>query len=351
MRTVDIIILLITIALVSWVLINDLMDKVYEKRRQKMFSCNHKIKKEDIFSSLDERHIIPYEQNGSIYVIHEDIACHYELIQEDFYKTKWPFMFANHDIKRLLFFYDFVDLDIGMRNKEALSLIVNRVNEIYPYVVAVVYGDCIRFTYITGIVEAKEFPEEFRQAAEAFLGARDYYKLLQDQYLHGVADEQEYSMTDYKCKGTPFEFNHEWFVHVFPRGSKIIDEKKWWENQKGDISRSDLTPVQMEEYYKMIVELKAKIKEQIGYEPNRVGHCHWPNIYSWKEIAKSMEFRNHEAYKVDNKQCKHCGGNHIILIHYKSNYASWKELCGREGLMLICPDCLHILNYYRYALS
>lgn len=127
--------------------------------------------------------------------------------------------------------------------------------------------------------------------------------------------------------------------------------QRWLKSWHKDITYADLMPISDDEYDNLLNELKTKVNEQIGDEPDRVGEMQLPNIYAWTEIIQSMESRKREAYYVNNKSCSNCGGNHTILFHYKSNEDSLKELCGREGYMHICPHCLKILKLYNYRVS
>lgn len=128
--------------------------------------------------------------------------------------------------------------------------------------------------------------------------------------------------------------------------------QRWLKSWQKDITYADLTPIPDDDYDNLFKELKTKVNEQIGEEPDRVGgEMQLPNIYAWAEIIQSMESRKREAYYVNNKSCPNCGGNHTILFHYRSNEDSWKELCGREGYMHICPNCLKIIKLYNYRVS
>lgn len=297
----------------------------------------NKHKEKKIIRALDKRMILHFEQKGSTYIIYEDIACQYEL-----------YGFA---IKRLRFIYDFANDELGIGNKGTPSMLMNRLNEMYPNVTAVAYKNCIRFSYFTSVVRINKFPKEFLTAAGAFIKTRESLELLLDQYLNEFPEGQCDYMEDSQYIGKPFDFNREWFAYAFKHRMGPCDQimKQSLQGWKGDITYANLTPLSESDLYELIAELKTRIKEQIGQEPDRIGF--FPYMNSWKEIVKSMEFRNHEAYFVNGKQCERCGGKRPILFHFISNHNSWKELCGREGYMLICPDCLKKLKYYNYVMG
>ena len=75
------------------------------------------------------------------------------------------------------------------------------------------------------------------------------------------------------------------------------------------------------------------------------------NIYSWSEIIASMKSRRREAYYIKNRPCSKCGNDTTIFFCFRSSKDSWKKLCGREGYMLICPDCLTILGFVPYLMN
>ena len=75
------------------------------------------------------------------------------------------------------------------------------------------------------------------------------------------------------------------------------------------------------------------------------------NILAWREIVDSMKDRARDAYYVKNRPCDKCGGHNTVYFCFRSSKQSWRELCGREGYMLICPDCLTILNFVQYLMN
>lgn len=42
-------------------------------------------------------------------------------------------------------------------------------------------------------------------------------------------------------------------------------------------------------------------------------------------------------------QCE-CGCN-VIAIHFCSPSWTWEKMCGRKGVIIICPKCLSVIDY------
>lgn len=125
----------------------------------------------------------------------------------------------------------------------------------------------------------------------------------------------------------------------------------------------DLIPVPDDEYDKLVSDLESKVNLLKADEPEfsnddvrmldgAVMHGYpLRNILAWREIVDSMEDRARDAYYVKNRPCDKCGGHDTVYFCFRSSKQSWRELCGREGYMLICPDCLTILNFVQYLMN
>ncbi len=133
--------------------------------------------------------------------------------------------------------------------------------------------------------------------------------------------------------------------------------------RKSNIKIEDLIPIQKNEYNQIVRDLEEKVLKMKTEEPEymkkdlqmpdgSVIH-NYPvqNIYSWAEIVASMKSRRREAYYIKNRPCSKCGNDTTIFFCFRSSKDSWKKLCGREGYMLICPDCLTILGFVPYLMN
>ena len=133
--------------------------------------------------------------------------------------------------------------------------------------------------------------------------------------------------------------------------------------RKSDIKIEDLIPIQESDYNQIVRDLEEKvlkmkteepeyIKKDIKMPDGSVIH-NYPvqNIYSWSEIIASMKSRIRDAYYIKNHPCPKCGNDTTIFFCFRSSKDSWKKLCGREGYMLICPDCLTILGFVPYLMN
>lgn len=155
--------------------------------------------------------------------------------------------------------------------------------------------------------------------------------------------------------------------------------------KNSDIKMEDLIPIPDDEYDKIVRDLEEKVKSEIGDEPRynapktngsaQDSHAQQesfadefvsalgikqprsfrpnglPNIFAWREIVDSMKNRVRDAYYIKNRPCGKCGADNTIFFCFRSSDESWHELCGREGYMLICPDCLTILGFVHYIMN
>jgi len=133
--------------------------------------------------------------------------------------------------------------------------------------------------------------------------------------------------------------------------------------RNSDIRMEDLIPIPDEEYVRVVARLEEKVKLKKADEPSEIRkdflmpdgstiyNYPLPNIFAWRDILSSMTSRRKDAYYIKHRPCRKCGEDNIIYFCYRSSRESWKQLCGREGYMLICPDCLTILSFVPYIMN
>ena len=130
-----------------------------------------------------------------------------------------------------------------------------------------------------------------------------------------------------------------------------------------DIKCEDLRRINGEEYKSIVAALKEKVSIA-EFEPDEEGilnreppilhfgrHFHLSGSSAWSEIIESMQSRIQEAYYVKTGECDKCVGKNLILFCYGSDKESWRLLCGEEGYLLICLDCLAIHGFLCYLLN
>ena len=148
---------------------------------------------------------------------------------------------------------------------------------------------------------------------------------------------------------------------------KAKEDKIRRERIEGCIAQSDikyehLIPIPDDEYERIVKDLEIRVKNQKADEPEFIVED-WKlpsgetrpgipirNIYAWREIVDSMKLIK-DAYYIKNRPCGKCGMDNTIFFCFRSSKQSWKELCGREGYMLICPDCLTIIGFSYYLMN
>ena len=62
------------------------------------------------------------------------------------------------------------------------------------------------------------------------------------------------------------------------------------------------------------------------------------NVYfPWRDVLACM-FSKHKHLVLSERVCPDCG-ERMIVFHYTSPAWTWNSLCGRAGIMTICPNC------------
>lgn len=148
---------------------------------------------------------------------------------------------------------------------------------------------------------------------------------------------------------------------------KLIKEKRLKKFQESErrhlefclgrlnLTVNDLISMDGSEFDSFLSDLKEKVNAAPP-EPARVygpmpGYS-LPNIFAWTEIVDSLENRRREAYRLNpDKTCEKCEKTGLVLIRFRSNPDSWAALCGREGYMVICPDCLTKISFEAFFLN
>lgn len=149
------------------------------------------------------------------------------------------------------------------------------------------------------------------------------------------------------------------FIHrIIEARRKAREEKKLeWRRSRiayciknSDIKMEDLIPIPDDEYDMIVRDLEEKVNSEKGDE-SRYNTPGLPNIFAWREIVDSMKNRVRDAYYIKNRPCGKCGADNTIFFCFRSSDESWRSWCGREGYMLICPDCLTIIGFVHYLMN
>lgn len=81
-----------------------------------------------------------------------------------------------------------------------------------------------------------------------------------------------------------------------------------------------------------------KIKAKLN-EPDPMTHVELLEAFaSHKDIRDSIVKYPEKVFWPKDKVCKHCG-KCIVSLYYSSPAWTWKQLCGRAGILYICPYC------------
>ena len=67
-------------------------------------------------------------------------------------------------------------------------------------------------------------------------------------------------------------------------------------------------------------------------------------FFPWRDVLACM-FAKHKHLPLSDKVCPHCG-ERTIMFHYTSPVWTWNSLCGRAGIMTICPNCPKQVKFY-----
>ncbi len=60
-------------------------------------------------------------------------------------------------------------------------------------------------------------------------------------------------------------------------------------------------------------------------------------FFPWRDILAYM-FTKYEYLPLSERVCPECG-EQMITFYYTSPVWSWNSLCGRAGVITICPSC------------
>lgn len=81
-----------------------------------------------------------------------------------------------------------------------------------------------------------------------------------------------------------------------------------------------------------------KIKAKLN-EPDPMTHEELLEAFAaHPNIQESLRKHPEQVFWPKNKVCQHCG-KRIVSLYYESPAWTWEELCGRAGLLYICPYC------------
>ena len=64
-----------------------------------------------------------------------------------------------------------------------------------------------------------------------------------------------------------------------------------------------------------------------------------------------LGIRSNDVYRVMDKRCSHCFKKQLVFFEFSSPEKTWKNLCGRAGPVLYCPNCNRILYYECYIMN
>lgn len=126
---------------------------------------------------------------------------------------------------------------------------------------------------------------------------------------------------------------------------------------KASFTYEDLIPIPDDDYDRLVARLEERVAKEKSDEPfeitTRFGYT-LPNIFAWREIVASMKTRVRDAYYIhpsDHTPDEDCHHETLVFFCFRSSDESWKQLCGREGYMLICPECLMIQGFVHYIMN
>ena len=61
---------------------------------------------------------------------------------------------------------------------------------------------------------------------------------------------------------------------------------------------------------------------------------------SWQHIAECLKKHPRPILLKDHCEC----GSNIVSVHFCSPSWTWEKLCGRKGVIIICPKCLRAIE-------
>lgn len=87
-----------------------------------------------------------------------------------------------------------------------------------------------------------------------------------------------------------------------------------------------------------IEDLDSFLKSNNDLVVNTKTHSHIIHkIYPWSDVVASM-YTMPECVTIIETICPECGEK-LVELYFSSPKRTWASLCGRAGLMTICPNC------------
>ena len=93
----------------------------------------------------------------------------------------------------------------------------------------------------------------------------------------------------------------------------------------------------------------TKVKEQIIENLEKVKKQDDDHIYPWEDVFASMENYPERVLEID-RTCPVCSSK-CVSLYFRSPDWTWKNLMGRAGNMVICPNCAKQLDFRCHILS
>lgn len=74
-----------------------------------------------------------------------------------------------------------------------------------------------------------------------------------------------------------------------------------------------------------------------NFKPNRK----YESLFPWRDVLACFDKRLESKNYKNHDKCPKCGKNseELIWIKFRSPDWTWKNLCGRQGPLSICPEC------------
>ena len=92
----------------------------------------------------------------------------------------------------------------------------------------------------------------------------------------------------------------------------------------------------------MVRECSAKEIASLIKQMNKAGEEN-KRIFPWKDVVASIKEQEFTPIIIDHK-CDKCKNN-TVVVYFVSPQWTWEKLCGRAGYLVICPHCIHQIDF------
>lgn len=65
------------------------------------------------------------------------------------------------------------------------------------------------------------------------------------------------------------------------------------------------------------------------------------NFFPWEDVIRRFKYQLDNKRFINKSKCRKCNelSENLVWINFSSPRRTWRNLCGRQGPLSICPTC------------